>query len=120
MASMVARTPAMIDARAPEEAREHVAPQLARAKKVGSRAVREQRVVVGCIRVIRSDPGGKRRSEHERERDDQAEDRERAPEESLADQSPAARTAGHLDCDAGIGVGQLRAPATRMRGLRTE
>ena len=53
------------------------------------------------------------------ERDDEPDDRERPPQEPLAQQPPPARA--RVDRDrGGLGVAHAGAPATRMRGLSSE
>ncbi len=107
-------------ARAPDDPREDVAPELVGAKEVLPRAVSENQVEVAVVRRVWSDPRRECRDRDERQRDDQADDGDRPAQEALAQQPPPARATGQLDRDRRLDVAHERVPATRMRGFKTE
>ena len=121
IASSVATTPARIDARAPQKMRESTSRP---SSSVPSRCSRDGDWRSALKSVSDGECGAiqrrEQRDERERQGDDEAGDRERAPREPPAHE-PAPPRARRENVGCGdVDVAHLLAPVIRIRGLRNE
>ena len=104
--------------RAPDDARKGVAAELVRTEQVLPRRAGEDRVEVGLVGRVRSDPAGEDRREHRADDDDQRDDGGRPAQEAPAQDPPPPRPRPERS---GFDVAHCEVPPeTRMRGLITE
>ena len=100
-----------------DDLREDVVAERVRAEEMLARRVREDRLEVRLLVRVGSDQRREHGDGHERERDDQPDHRQRAPEEAPAHDSPAA---GRRAQPRNLDVAHVGLPDTRIRGLRIE